>query len=89
MILATRLQPFVNMVVFGNEEALEQALFQQALSNINIDNYRGAKVVIKGCGHLPIPTFAYVEISRLFTPVVASLMFGEPCSTVPVYKAKA
>jgi hypothetical protein len=88
MILATRLQPFANMVVFGNEEALEQALFQQALSKINIEDFRGAKVVIKGCGKIPIPTFAYVDITRLLTPVVASLMYGEPCSTVPVFKAK-
>lgn len=88
MILASRMQPYAHLVVFGNLESLEQALFQKALSKINIEEYKGSKVVVKGCGHLPIPTFAYVEISRLLTPVVASLMFGEPCSTVPVYKLK-
>ena len=89
MILATRLEPYANMVAFGSLEALEQALFQQALSKINIDNYLGCKVVIKGCGKIPIPAFAYVEIARLLTPKVASLMYGEPCSTVPVFKAKS
>jgi len=88
MILATRLQAFANLVVFGNEDALEQALFQQALSKINLEEFRGAKVVIKGCGKIPIPAYAYVEISRLLSPFVASLMYGEPCSTVPVFKAK-
>jgi len=88
MILASRMQPYAHLVVFGNLDSLEQALFQEALSKINIEEYKGTKVVVKGCGHLPIPTFAYVEITRLLTPVVASLMFGEPCSTVPVYKAK-
>lgn len=88
MILATKLQPYVNLVVFGNLDSLEQALFQQALLKIEIADYKGSKVVIKGCGHLPIPAFAYVEIARLLSPVVASLMYGEPCSTVPVFKAK-
>lgn len=88
MILASRMQPYAHLVVFGNLDSLEQALFQQTLSKINIEEYKGSKVVVKGCGQIPIPTFAYVEISRLLTPVVASLMFGEPCSTVPVYKLK-
>ncbi|MEY3450403.1 MAG: hypothetical protein RL711_228 [Bacteroidota bacterium] len=88
MILATRLQAFANMVVFGNDEVLDQALVQQALSKINVEDFRGAKVVVKGCGKIPISTFAYVEITRMLAPVVASLMYGEPCSTVPVYKAK-
>ena len=88
MILASRMQPYAHLVVFGNLDSLEQALFQEALSKINIEVYKGSKVVVKGCGHIPIPTFAYVEISRLLTPVVVSLMFGEPCSTVPVYKLK-
>ena len=88
MILASRMQPYAHLVVFGNLDSLEQALFQEALSKISIEEYKGSKVVVKGCGHIPIPTFAYVEISRLLTPVVVSLMFGEPCSTVPVYKLK-
>ncbi|HEY8402520.1 MAG TPA: DUF2480 family protein [Cytophagaceae bacterium] len=86
MLLATRLEPFANMVVFGNLEVLEQALFQQALSKIDIEKYRDAKVVIKGCSKYPVPTYAYVEIVRLLMPVVNSLMYGEPCSTVPLYK---
>lgn len=86
MLLTTRLKN-AHYVVMGSLEILEQTLFQQALSKINIDSFKGAKVVIKGCGELPVPDAAYVELTRLLAPVVSSLMYGEPCSTVPVYKA--
>ena len=56
------------------------------LAQINLEDYRNAKVVVKGCGNLPVPIFAYVEISRMLTSVTQSIMYGEPCSTVPIYK---
>ncbi|MTI31324.1 DUF2480 family protein [Xanthovirga aplysinae] len=86
MLLAVKMEPFANMVVFGGVNELENALTQRALSKLDLGNLKGAKVVIKGCGDLPISPFAYVEISRLLRPHVSSIMFGEPCSTVPVYK---
>ena len=86
MLLASKIQPYANLTVFGDLSDLEQALYNQALNNININQFIGAKVVIKGCGELPVPTYAYVEIVRLLTPVAQSIMYGEPCSTVPVYK---
>jgi len=86
MLLTTQISPYANMVVFGDLTDLEAALFQQALSKIEIESFRDKKVVIKGCGNYPVPEFAYVEITRLLTPVVSSIMYGEPCSTVPLYK---
>lgn len=86
MLLAVHIEPFAHMVVFGGLDSLEQSLFQQALANVNLNNFRDAKVVIKGCGEIPVPEFAYVEITRLLTGVAASIMYGEPCSTVPLYK---
>ncbi|MDJ1492008.1 DUF2480 family protein [Cytophagaceae bacterium DM2B3-1] len=86
MLLTTYLEPYVNKVVFGDLQNLEQALFQDALSKISLENYINAKVVVKGCGDLPIPSYAYVEITRLLRPVAQSIMYGEPCSTVPLYK---
>jgi hypothetical protein len=86
MLLATRLIPFCNLVIFGDLEKLEQALYQQALTKIDPETYRNAKVVVKGCGDLPVPTYAYVEITRVLMPVVQSIMYGEPCSTVPIFK---
>ena len=86
MLLTLKLQDFANCIVFGDLKALEDKLFYEALAKINPEEYRGAKVVIKGCSKVPVPTGAYVEITRLFKPYVQSLMFGEPCSTVPLYK---
>ena len=86
MLVTTKLKS-AHLVVLGSLERLELTLFQQALARIDLQDLQGAKVVVKGCGNLPIPHSAYVEITRLLTPVVSSLMYGEPCSTVPVYKA--
>ncbi|MCU0444353.1 MAG: DUF2480 family protein [Microscillaceae bacterium] len=88
MLLAIHLEPYAQLVVFGDLSDLEQAIFQQALAKINPQAYEGKKVVIKGCSKYPVPTSAYVEITRLLRPYVSSLMYGEPCSTVPLYKQK-
>ncbi|CAN5809429.1 DUF2480 family protein [soil metagenome] len=86
MLLATKLESYAHRYVFGNLEALEQVLFQEAIAKIDPEDYREAKVVVKGCGSIPVPTFAYVEIMHKLLPVVSSVMYGEPCSTVPLYK---
>lgn len=86
MLLATKLTGHANYYVFGDLEALEQALMQEAIAKINPSDYQDAKVVVKGCGSIPVPTYAYVEIIRKLLPVAQSLMYGEPCSTVPLYK---
>jgi len=88
MLLAIKLQPFAASVVFGNLQNLEQHLFQQGIAKLDLEQYKDAKVVIKGCSKVPVPEYAYVEITRLLTPVAQSLMFGEPCSTVPLMKRK-
>ena len=74
---------------FQTKDDLEKHLFSKALEKINADDYRGAKVVIKGCSNLPVPDSAYVELTYMLKSVVSSIMFGEPCSTVPVYKARS
>ena len=86
MLLTTVISPYANLVVFGNLEALEQALFQQALAKIDLGQFKDQRVVIKGCSKVDVPVFAYVEIMRLLQPITKSLMYGEPCSTVPIYK---
>ena len=88
MLLSNRMKPHANEVVFGNLEFLEAVLFTKALSKIDINAFANERVVIKGCGDIAVPTAAYVELTNLLTPVVKSIMYGEPCSTVPVYKRK-
>jgi dihydroneopterin aldolase len=86
MLLVTSIEPYANTVLYGSLENLEQYLFQQALSKFDLKEMQDAKVMIKGCGRYPVPEFAYVEITRLLKPIVTSLMYGEACSAVPVYK---
>ena len=88
MLLANKLKPYANEVVFGDLNTLEAVLFTKALSKINLQDYANERVVVKGCGEIDVPVAAYVEVTNLLTPVVKSIMFGEPCSTVPVYKRK-
>jgi len=88
MLLANRMKPYANEVVFGSEEVLESVLFTKALSKIDTTALANERVVIKGCGEIPVPVSAYVELTNLLTPIVKSIMYGEPCSTVPVYKRK-
>ncbi len=88
MLLSTSIQPFAKMLVFGDLKTLETVLFSQALAKINPEEFRDKKAVIKGCGNLPVPESAYVELTRILTPVAKSIMYGEPCSTVPVMKKK-
>jgi hypothetical protein len=86
MLVVSYLQPYANEIVFGNEEFLHKTLFLKNLSTLNINDYTDQRVVIKGCGELPITELAYVEITKLLRPVAKSIMYGEPCSTVPIYK---
>jgi hypothetical protein len=86
MLAATYLQPFAKEVIFGNEDFLHRTLFLKNLSKINTTEFADKRVVIKGCGDKNISETAYVEITKLLTPVVKSIMYGEPCSTVPIYK---
>lgn len=86
MLLTIHLQPHAHLVVFGSLQDLEEKLYFDAIARIDPETYRHARVVVKGCSKVPVPTAAYVELTRLLKPVVQSLMFGEPCSTVPLYK---
>jgi len=86
MLIAARLDGVASFYVFGDPDSLETSLYVKALAEVDVEEYRDKRVVIKGCGDLPVPASAYVEISRRLLPVVKSLMYGEPCSTVPVFK---
>jgi hypothetical protein len=86
MLLAVHLERYANAFVFGDLNMLEDKIFLDAIHKINLEEYRDKRVVVKGCSKVSVPLSAYVEITRLLKPIVQSLMFGEPCSTVPLYK---
>jgi Protein of unknown function (DUF2480) len=89
MLVATYLQPVANEIVMGDEKELNRRLFLKNLSKIDIDSFMDKRVVIKGCGEIPVGDFVYMELTRMLQPVAKSIMYGEPCSTVPVYKQPA
>ena len=86
MLVATYLQPVSKDFIMGDEKELHKSMFLKNLSTIHIEEFSDKKIVIKGCGETPIADFVYMEITKRLRPVVKSIMYGEPCSTVPVYK---
>jgi hypothetical protein len=86
MLLASKLEGVAHYFVFGTLEDLEKSLYQKALSEVNWEEYRDEKVVIKGCSKVNVPVYAYIEATRKLKPVAEKIMYGEPCSTVPIYK---
>ena len=88
MLVASYLHPFAKEVVFGDEQKLVSTLLLKNLEAVNGEAYTDKRVVVKGCGDLSVPEAAYVAITNKLRPYVKSIMYGEPCSTVPIYKKK-
>src|SRR5687767_4789461 len=80
------LQPVTKDVIFCYEKTAIQQIFLKNIDSLNVNNYIDKRIVVKGCGDLPIGEFAYMEITKKLRPFVKSIMYGEPCSTVPIYK---
>lgn len=89
ILVAIALRPYARRIEFGSLNTLEERLFQEALTQVNWQQFRNQKVVIKGCSKVRVPESAYIFAVSKLQPVVSSLMFGEACSTVPLYKKKA
>ena len=88
MLVTTYLQPVAKDTIVGTEKELYKTIFLRNISFINSSEFNGSRIVLKGCGETPIDDFAYAEATRILLPVAKSIMYGEPCSTVPVYKKK-
>lgn len=86
MLIASRLQPEATEVYQGTPEALLTHYYRDQIQGLDPETYRDKRLVIKGCGDLPVPPGAYMEIVMRLQPFVKTIMYGEPCSTVPVYK---
>ena len=85
MLVASHLSPYAKKITMGNLQSLEEDLYNERISKLNPDDFRDQRVVIKGCGE--VPASAYVELTSFLRPIAKSILYGEPCSTVPVYKA--
>lgn len=88
MLIASALQPFAKAIYFGDENKVREQILLEGISQIDPTEYIDQRVVVKGCGETPVGESAYIAITNKLRPVVKSIMYGEPCSTVPVYKKK-
>lgn len=88
LLVTTKLQPYVRLVVQGSLEDLETALYYQVLDNLDYSNYKDKPVIVKGCSHKPVPPNAYILLTQKLQEVAKSVMYGEACSSVPLFKRK-
>ncbi len=88
MLLSSALTPFATTIIFGSLEDLEVMLFRKNLDQVNWSSFKEAKIVIKGCSKVSVPNTIYVEVTNRLAGIASSIMFGEPCSTVPIFKRK-
>lgn len=88
MLIVANLTPFAKAIYFGDENKTRELVLLQEINNIDNSIFEDQRIVVKGCGDTPIGESAYIAITQKLRPVVKSIMYGEPCSTVPVYKKK-
>ena len=88
MLLIVKLNPYVNNAVIGDLEVLETALYTQFLDKVDLSTYKDKFVIIKGCANKPVPQSAYLMITNKLVGVAKSIMYGEACSSVPLYRKK-
>jgi hypothetical protein len=86
MLVTTYAAPYAADISLCSPEAFVETAFLKKVNQLNIEDYAGERIVVKGCSDKPVPASAYLEITRRLQPVAQSIMFGEPCSTVPVFK---
>jgi len=88
MLVTSYVQPFALDIYLGNAREMLKHIFLKNISSIDFKEYRDQRVVVKGCGEVPVDNYAYAEITKHLLPYAKSIMYGEPCSTVPVFKKK-
>lgn len=88
MLVVSALNPYATAVYFGDEKNIREQQLIESITKLNVTDYTNQRVVIKGCGETFIGESAYIAITQKLRPLVKSIMYGEPCSTVPVYKRK-
>ena len=88
MLIATKLQPYSKQIIIGDLEMLESSLYQSIIENLDVSEFVDKPVIIKGCSNKPVPANAYLWATTKIQSVAKSVMYGEACSSVPLFKAK-
>jgi Protein of unknown function (DUF2480) len=86
MLVTVNATPFAKNIFQGNEDNFYKAFYFNQLAAFQAEDYTGKRIVIKGCSDLPVPPEAYVALTQKLQPFAQSIMYGEPCSTVPIFK---
>ena len=88
MLLTVYLEPYAKKVIVGDLEVLETSIYHDIISNLKVNDYQGKPIIIKGCSNKPVPQNAYIMLTNKLKPIAKSIMYGEACSSVPLYKNK-
>lgn len=88
LLIANYLTGVAKLISFGTLEDLERDIFTEIIDKMDVDDYNDKKIIIKGCSRKPVPQNAYLQLIQKLKPIASSLMFGEACSTVPIFKKK-
>jgi hypothetical protein len=88
MLVSSRLAPYSNKVIVGDLEQLESAIYQELLAKFDVSLFKDKSVIIKGCANKPVPQNAYIGAVSKIQTVAKSVMYGEACSSVPLFKKK-
>jgi hypothetical protein len=86
ILVTVYLSPFAKKVVVGNLTDLETSLYQEILSTLDYSKYQDKPIILKGCSKKPVPESAYIMAIQKLQPFAKSIMYGEACSAVPLYK---
>lgn len=88
MLISIHLEPFVKKSSIGNLENLETSIYQDIINDLELSNYKNKPIIIKGCSQKPVPENAYIMLAQKLAPIAKSIMYGEACSAVPLFKKK-
>ena len=88
MLLSIQLEPYAKKTIIGNLENLETSIYQDVLNNLDVSEFKNKPIIIKGCSNKPVPQNAYIMLATKLKPIAKSIMYGEACSSVPLFKKK-
>ncbi|GFZ89395.1 hypothetical protein GCM10011531_21160 [Aquaticitalea lipolytica] len=88
MLVTMQLQPYAKRIIIGDLQQLETSIYQDIIQNLDTNSFLDKPLIIKGCSNKPVPENAYILLSQKLKPIAKSIMYGEACSSVPLYKKK-
>lgn len=88
ILVSINLEPFAKKIIIGDLELLETSIYQDVLNSLDVSDFKDKPIIIKGCSKKPVPQNAYIMLANKLQHVAKSIMYGEACSSVPLFKNK-